>query len=115
MGLVLAVIAGFAVATTVQVTLDWWLNSGQGVAVTVLASFVATLVVFRRWHDALAFWAAMMFGNVVILFSIGPGTIFPIVIIIGGLLTGSAVLAGWSLRWGLDQAWSLARGWLQNA
>jgi hypothetical protein len=114
-GVLIAVVAGFVVAATVQLTVDWWLDSGRGVAVTTLASLVTTLVAFRAWHNALAFWAAMMVGNTLILFSIGPGSIFPIVIAVGGTLTGAAVAAGWGLRWGLGQAWSWAQGWLQDA
>ena len=114
-GLLVAVIAGLVVSMTVQLTLGWWLDSGQGVAVTTLTSFVATLVLFRAWYQAVAFWAALLIGNLVILFSIGPGSIFPIVIVIGGTLTAGAVLAGWGLRCGLDHAWSTAGRWLHSS
>jgi hypothetical protein len=82
----------------------WWLNSGRGVALTVSVLTGAALVVGLRgfaWPAgraeamaAAALWAGINVGMAAVLFSAGPGTIFPIVLAVGAAISALAVSAG---------------------
>jgi hypothetical protein len=78
----------------------WFLNSGVGVAlvVGVLAGACAVLAVATPqsnvWRVSGAFAGGAIAAMIVSLFAIGPGTLFPIVIAIGGGLIVIAALAG---------------------
>jgi hypothetical protein len=45
-------------------------------------------------NPALALWAGAISGTTVVLFSIGPGTIWPIVLVIAAAITAGAVFGG---------------------
>jgi hypothetical protein len=90
-------------AGDVPITLDgsgWFLNSGGGVAlvVGVLAGACAVLTAATpqssMWQVSGAFAAGAINAMIVSLFVIGPGTLFPIVIAIGGGLISIAALVG---------------------
>jgi hypothetical protein len=82
----------------------WWLDSGRGVAVvtTMLAALAAAIASrsmawpLRRGDAAaaLAFWAGANVGMAAVLFSAGPGNLFPIVLAIGAAISAAAVVAG---------------------
>lgn len=79
----------------------WFLNSGRAVLFTAISVAVAGLVVGRMVSDRrdLIAGAASAAGGaiaamIVVLFTIGPGTIFPLVIIIGGALVIAGTFAG---------------------
>jgi hypothetical protein len=93
----------FVRAGDAPITLDgsgWFLNSGVGVALVagVLAGACAVLAVVtpksRMWQVSGAFAAGAIAAMIVSLLVIGPGTLFPIVIAIGGGLIVIAALAG---------------------
>jgi hypothetical protein len=79
----------------------WWLNTGQGVALTslVLALLAVAIVVpaplstgsLRR---PIALWAGANIGLAFVLFKAGPGNIFPIVLAFGAGISALAVGAG---------------------
>ena len=95
-------VLGFAVVAMLHAVGGWWLNSGTGVLRTVLV--LLPLGVFAAlwrsggpWVRASALWAGAISGTTVVLFSIGPGTIWPIVLMFAAALTAAAVFAGTAL------------------
>ncbi len=101
----LALLGAIAAAAVQPLTpTGWWLNSGRGVAITalalaVLAALVATRALkwpFRAGEAAAlaALWAGANIGMAVMLFRTGPGTIFPIVLVVGAGISAIAVGAG---------------------
>jgi hypothetical protein len=92
-------VLGFAVVGVLHAVGGWWLNSGTGVLRTVLVllplgAFAALWRSGRPWVRACALWTGAITGTTVILFSIGPGTIWPIVLTFAGAITAAAVFAG---------------------
>jgi hypothetical protein len=84
----------------VSQTTGWLLNSGRGVAAVGLAFAVAgALVGFvrRGVREATMMAAGAVLSMIVMLFSIGPGTIFPIVIAFGTALIAGATAVGTAL------------------
>jgi hypothetical protein len=76
----------------------WFLNSGRNVATItcVIAVVAALLAARRRWRidNTVAFALGILIAIVGTLFAIGPGTIFPIVIVIGAMVAGLAIVVG---------------------
>ena len=81
----------------------WWLNTGQGVALTslVLALLAVAIAVpaagprsTRNFQRPVALWAGANLGLAVVLFRVGPGNIFPIVLAFGAGISALAVGAG---------------------
>ena len=92
-------VLGFAVVAAVCVVGGWWLNSGTGVLRTVLVLlalgvFAALWRSGRPWVRACALWAGAISGSTVLLFIIGPGTIWPIVLAFAAAITAAAVFGG---------------------
>ena len=93
-------VGGFVLAVVLQQPTGWWLNSGVGVAVTLAGVVTAAIVVaavgpvLGRRDQARALWVGVNAGLAASLLRVGPGTIWPIVIVIGGALTGVAVFLG---------------------
>lgn len=92
-------VAGFAVIASLQATTGWWLNSGTGVlrAVLVLLALGGFAAVWRPpspWVRAGALWAGAISGSAAVLFWMGPGTIWPIVLAAAAGLTAGAVFGG---------------------
>ena len=81
----------------------WWLNSGQGVAITslVLALLAVPIGAALSWPLQSrsvvwpgALWAGANIGLAIVLFRVGPGSIFPIVLVVGAGISAIAVGAG---------------------
>jgi hypothetical protein len=76
----------------------WFLNAGRNVVTitSVIALVAAALAVRRHWkiEDTATFGLGTVIAMVGTLIAIGPGTIFPIVIVIGAIVLGLAILAG---------------------
>jgi hypothetical protein len=92
-------VLGFAAVATSYVVGGWWLNSGTGVLRTVLVLLALGLfaALWRSgtpWVRACALWAGAISGTTVLLFSIGPGTIWPIVLASAAAITAGAVFVG---------------------
>ena len=92
-------VLGFAVVAILHAVGGWWLNSGTGVLRTVLVLlplgvFVAIWRSSSPWVRACALWAGAMSGSTVVLLSIGPGTIWPIVLAFAAAITAGAVFSG---------------------
>ncbi len=81
----------------------WFLNSGRGVAFTIAclilgSALVAVFARDRTFGERLATGAAFALGAFVamacVLFTGSPGTIFPIVLVFGGIIALASALAG---------------------
>ena len=95
-------VTGAVTAASLQAYTGWWLNSGSGVACTVAVLFLLALCVGLSsprslWVRASALWAGAMTGLVASLCWIGPGTIWPLVLMVSSVFTACAVLAGISV------------------
>ena len=83
----------------------WWLNSGTGVVFTMavlflMAALIATWRAGSPWARARALWVGSMTGLAASLVWTGPGTIWPIVLIVSSMITACTVLAGSGVgRW----------------
>ena len=115
-GLTFAAVQGWLLATSNGSGPDpgWFLDEPDaGLAVlTTIALASALVAVFRLTHwlaSAAAFTAGAVVAMTIVLFSIGPGTIFPIVIVFGTLVLGMASLIGAVLGWLLRTAWNRVR------
>lgn len=94
-----AFVVGVAVAAASQATLGWWLDSGTRVAIVVATLFVSAAALARatsasRWGAAASLWAGAMVTMTTVLFWIGPGTIWPIVLVVAAMLTAAAIASG---------------------
>ena len=93
-------LAGLGAALAMQAPFGWWMNSGRGVAYTgavylLLAAVCAWLGPSGRSTRIAALWVGAQAGFTGYLFWIGPGSIWPIVILMSGVVSGVAVLVGW--------------------
>jgi hypothetical protein len=85
----------------------WFLNSGRAVGFTGLCLLVAGLVASACWarrrDDVMAHGATVAAGAVlamtVVLIAAGPGTIFPIVIVFGGMVVLFSSAIGALIVW----------------
>src|SRR5438128_6228500 len=101
-------VLGFAAMASLHAVSGWWLNSGTGVLRTVLV--LLTLGVFAAlwrtgnpWARACALWAGAISGTTVVLFSIGPGTIWPIVLTFAAAITAGAIFGGAAVGFALNK------------
>jgi hypothetical protein len=89
---------GFLTAILPQMAGGWWLNSGRGVVTTMAVLFGTAIGVCLRsdvpWYRARAMSIGALVGMTAALFWIGPGTLWPIVLIVAAALTCAAVYAG---------------------
>jgi hypothetical protein len=96
---IIPMLIGALTAVYMQSWTGWWLNSGTGVTFTVavlflLAVFFASRRTGSPWTRAMALWIGAMTGLAASLFWMGPGTIWPIVLIVSGIITACTVMAG---------------------
>lgn len=97
-------LTGAVSAAAMQAWTGWWLNSGTGVAWTLallflLGALVGTKDTQSQWAGPVALWAGSMMGLASSLFWLGPGTIWPIVLLVSSVLTGGTVVVGVGVRW----------------
>ncbi len=90
----LAFVLGFVIALLTQAAVRWWLDSRTGVMTMAISLLVGAAVAAPTLEKALALWLGVMSGSVVVLFSIGPGNIWPIVLVFAAAITSASVLAG---------------------
>jgi hypothetical protein len=103
-------VIGFAVVAAMQAVGGWWLNSGTGVLRTalVLLALGVFAAIWRSgspWVRACALWAGAISGTAVVLFTIGPGTIWPIVLAAAAAITAGAVIGGTLLGSAVARLW----------
>jgi hypothetical protein len=97
------VVTGAVSTAAMQAWTGWWLNSGTGVAWTLallslLAALIGTTDTRSQWTGPAALWAGSMMGLTTSLFWLGPGTIWPIVLLVSSVLTAGTIIVGMALR-----------------
>jgi hypothetical protein len=116
--LAIAFAGGIAAAALQRFTpTGWWLNTGQGVILTSLVLALLAVAVGvtavrpmppRSMLPPIALWAGANMGLAIVLFSTGPGTIFPIVLLFGAGISALAVGAGSLIGQLARAAWARA-------
>jgi hypothetical protein len=81
-------VTGAVSAAAMQGWTGWWLNSGAGVAL------VGTSNTRSPWARPVALWVGCMTGLTASLFWVGPGTIWPIVLLVSSVLTAGTIMVG---------------------
>jgi hypothetical protein len=99
---------GVAVAAFSYRVDGWWLDSGAGALRTMLGLFViASLLTLLRtgplWGACAALWLGAFVGTAGVLFRVGPGTIWPIVLILAAGILALAVFAGGAVGYGVNR------------
>ncbi len=89
--------------------MGWFLNSGQSLLTILLAvAAIAMAQTALGWSSPMAGAIAVSVGAtiamVITLFQIGPGNLFPIVIVMGGVFLGGAAFAGMGIGLALRHA-----------
>jgi hypothetical protein len=98
-------LAGVLIPAYMQTVTGWWLNSGRGVAYTDGALLALAVVFSSRAGRAVAvrlvaLWIGAQVGLTAYLFRHeGGSTIFPIVMMVGAILSAAAVVAGGGVGW----------------
>jgi uncharacterized membrane protein len=78
----------------------WWLDAAERVYMTLTLLTITTFTAIVFWRStsprdlALTVWVGFVIASATILMAIGPGTIFPIVIIVGAVMSGFAIAVG---------------------
>ena len=112
-------LTGAVSAAAMQAWTGWWLNSGTGVAWTLallflLAALVGTQDTRSPWAGSVALWAGSMMGLTISLFWLGPGTIWPIVLVVSSVLTAGTMMGGIGVRrvwaWLADGRFRVSQG-----
>jgi hypothetical protein len=91
-------VVGAGVATVSLASVGWWLDSGVGVAVMLALLFTAALAMAQSWRKATAVWVGAMAATLAGLLLEGPGTLWPIALVLSGVLMAVAVFAGMAMR-----------------
>lgn len=100
-------VLGVCVPLLLQRFVGWWLDSGRGVAL-MIAVLCAIAIGFalvrpsRPWRSAWSVGAGGFAGSAALLSWNGPGTIWPIVLVVAAALSLTAAFAGAGLvYWGV--------------
>jgi hypothetical protein len=114
----LALIGGIVAAGVQRLTpTGWWLNSGQGVAITSMALTLMGIAVgvtaarplsSRALLRSAWLWAGANIGLAVVLFVVGPGNLFPIALVFGAGISAIVVAAGSLIGQLARAAWTRA-------
>jgi hypothetical protein len=104
-------LTGAVSAAAMQAWTGWWLNSGTGVVWTLatlflFAALVGSVNVRSPLAAPVALWTGSMTGLTLSLFWLGPGTIWPIVLLVSSVLTAGTIMLGMSVH----RAWA----WLSD-
>ena len=96
---IVPLLAGFVVPIVMQWAAGWWLDSGRGVAMTMLGLCVLSAAAAagrpdRAWRRASRLTAGSIAGSAAGLIWNGAGTIWPVVLIVAGAISAAATFAG---------------------
>jgi hypothetical protein len=81
-------------------TREWWLDNGTRVRNMLIVLAIAALIIGfvgdpnRTTRRETTLWLGFVVGMAGVLFAVGPGTIFPTVIVIGACLAAVSILVG---------------------
>jgi hypothetical protein len=97
--IVVSFLLGIVIVIAVHQVTGWWLDSQFGVSVmSAVLVGVAMALTVQRGSSALqrviALWIGVVGGMTGVLIRMGPGTIWPIVLVIGGVMTAAAIALG---------------------
>lgn len=92
---------GGAIAVVLHLKNGWWLDAGDRIVEMLIVLGLAAVIV-GLWRDGktpaylrvAGLWVGFVIASSLVLFTIGPGNIFPIVLIGIAVLSFGAVLAG---------------------
>jgi hypothetical protein len=92
-------VSAFAFVAAVHALAGWWLNSGAAMLRTaaILAALGAVAAfghVGTLWARACSLWAGAMSAMAAALFWSGPGTIWPIVLVVSAGISAGAIFGG---------------------
>jgi hypothetical protein len=96
---VVVFVLGLAVAASSYWMDGWWLDSGAGLLRVAMTLFAASMLaalwqMASPWISGAALWLGAFIGMGTVLFRVGPGTIWPIVLVVAAGISAGAVLAG---------------------
>jgi hypothetical protein len=105
---VVVFVLGLAVAASSYWIDGWWLDSGGGLLRVVISLFTIGMLVAlwqmaSAWTSGAALWLGAFMGMGGVLFRVGPGTIWPIVLVVDAGISAVAVLAGVVTGVGINQ------------
>lgn len=101
-------VLGVLAIVTLQALSGWWLDSGPRVlrACVVLFALAVAIGLWRSegaWVRACALWAGAIAGSIGVLFWIGPGNLWPIVLVLAAAITAAAIFGGTVCGLGVDR------------
>jgi hypothetical protein len=85
---------GIAATLALYPFTGWWLNSSEGVRITLPVLFGVAVLVAGCWERATWLWLGVLAGMTGLLGWLGPGNIWPIVLVVAALLTAVAIGMG---------------------
>lgn len=93
---------GLAIAIVMYGINGWWLDAGERVRDMLVVLGVAGFGVgswrsWPQWQSAGDLWLGFMVGSAGISLIIGPGNLWPIVIVLAGALSAAAIWGGWAV------------------
>jgi hypothetical protein len=91
--------AGLVISVVINRLTGWWLNSGRAAGTMLVAEFVAAFVLAvwksrGRKERIISWWAGGLAGMALFLFATGPGTIWPLALVVAAIVTAAPILAG---------------------
>lgn len=101
----------FFASGSIHVYEGWWLNSNKSVELTLGAIFVAAVGVLLPFgapvRGAVAMWVGTLVAMPFVLATVpGDHNLWPIVLVLGGILTGISVLLGMVVAMGIRVAFT---------
>jgi hypothetical protein len=72
----------------------WWLNSREAMRVTLPVLFGVAVLVGDCWEHAVWLWLGVMVAMTALLGWLDPGNIWPIVLVVAGVLAAGAIGTG---------------------
>ena len=105
---------GAVIALGLHLVDGWWLDSAERVRHTTIALIVAASIGGLFWPNdhrvPRGIWVGFNTAKILVLFEIGPGNLFPIVIFIGALLSAINISIGFVVAIILVAGWKVMSG-----
>ena len=102
---VLPLVTGVLAMVFMQSQTGWWLNEQDRVLPTLLVLLAAAVLFGLKGEGSvrsqITLWAGAMIGLTAWLAYIGPGTIWPIILLLSSIMTGAAVMLGTGIAAGV--------------
>jgi len=85
---------GVSVVLALYPFTGWWLNSREGMRITLPILFGVAVLVGGCWERATWLWLGVMVAMTTLFGWLGPGNIWPIVLVVAAVLTAGAIGTG---------------------